>query len=50
MIYIYWRSLNYYSPSQMDEPHRHNQNLVETLHNENRNFPTVVEGHGNCCK
>jgi len=26
----------------LDEPHRHSQNFVETLHNKNLNVPTVV--------
>ena len=37
----------YYSAFQIDELHRHNQNLVGTLH---KGVPTVVYRHGNCCK
>ena len=40
-------SKSVYSPFQIDELHRHNQNLVGTLH---KGVPTVVYRHGNCCK
>ena len=36
-----------YSAFQIDELHRHNQNLVGTLH---KGVPTVVEQHEKCCK
>ena len=36
-----------YSAFQIDELHRHNQNLVGTLH---KGVPTVVDGHEKCCK
>ncbi|MCL2939598.1 MAG: hypothetical protein MGU50_25335 [Trichodesmium sp. MAG_R02] len=35
-----------YSAFQIDEPHRHNQNLVGTLH---KGVPTVVDRHKKCC-
>ncbi|MCL2939130.1 MAG: hypothetical protein MGU50_22670, partial [Trichodesmium sp. MAG_R02] len=37
----------HYSTFQIDEPHRHNQNLVGTLH---KGVPTVVDRHEKCCK
>ncbi|MCL2937399.1 MAG: hypothetical protein MGU50_12930 [Trichodesmium sp. MAG_R02] len=36
-----------YSAFQIDESHRHNQNLVGTLH---KGVPTVVDRHEKCCK
>ena len=36
-----------YSAFQIDELHRHNQNLVGTLH---KGVPTVVYRHENCRK
>ena len=36
-----------YSAFQIDESHRHNQNLVGTLH---KAVPTVVDRHEKCCK
>ncbi|MCL2935767.1 MAG: hypothetical protein MGU50_03840 [Trichodesmium sp. MAG_R02] len=36
-----------YSAFQIDALHRHNQNLVGTLH---KGVPTVFEGYENCCK
>ena len=38
--------LPHYSAFQIDELHRHNQNLVGTLH---KGVPTVVYRHKNCC-
>jgi hypothetical protein len=38
--------LPHYSAFQIDELHRHNQNLVGTLH---KGVPTVVYRHENCC-
>ncbi|MCL2938634.1 MAG: hypothetical protein O4805_08325 [Trichodesmium sp. St16_bin2-tuft] len=35
-----------YSTFQIDELHRHNQNLVGTLH---KGVPTMVYRHENCC-
>ena len=35
------------SAFQIDELHRHNQNLVGTLH---KGVPTVFYRHENCCK
>ncbi|MDE5075131.1 MAG: hypothetical protein O4749_03335, partial [Trichodesmium sp. St5_bin2_1] len=40
-------SIQIYSAFQIDELHRHNQNLVGTLH---KGVPTVVYRHENCCK
>ncbi|MDE5085665.1 MAG: hypothetical protein O4805_00310 [Trichodesmium sp. St16_bin2-tuft] len=37
----------FYSAFQIDELHRHNQNLVGTLH---KGVPTVVDQHKKCCK
>ena len=39
--------LPHYSAFQIDELHRHNQNLVGTLH---KGVPTVVYRHENFCK
>ena len=36
-----------YSAFQIDELHRHNQNLVGRLH---KGVPTVVDRHKKCCK
>ncbi|MCL2935082.1 MAG: hypothetical protein MGU50_00045 [Trichodesmium sp. MAG_R02] len=36
-----------YGAFQVDELHRHNQNLVGTLH---KSVPTVVDQHKKCCK
>ena len=36
-----------YNAFQIDELHRHNQNLVGMLH---KGVPTVVYRHENCCK
>ncbi|MCL2938858.1 MAG: hypothetical protein MGU50_21120 [Trichodesmium sp. MAG_R02] len=36
----------FYSSFQIDELHRHNQNLVGTLH---KGVPTVVDRHEKCC-
>ncbi|MDE5084437.1 MAG: hypothetical protein O4859_25825, partial [Trichodesmium sp. St18_bin1] len=45
-IFTKFRPTCAYSAFQIDELHRHNQNLVGTLH---KGVPTVVDRHEKCC-